>query len=238
MTPGFLVTSAINTKFGMFSADQRLQQTIETIDSINARCGKPVIILIEMAGEPLSIDQKSKLQEKVSLLVDFSGDAQVREIYKNPNWDVVKSATELLCFRSTLDIIPKYSCFVDIDRFFKVSGRYTLNDDFNISDYDNPNWFDKIIFAKRKASQFPPEVTGHVNEQFMSRCWSFPKHDIIDMSSMFKAMIRCMEITVRNGGYIDIEHLLQLYVEPKKVLELNKIGVQGLLGPNAVLVSD
>ena len=234
MRAAFIVTSAINTKFGVFNAEDRLVQTVDTILSIKQRCPSAYIILVEMAGVPLQEHQKETLQSHVNLLIDYSQDALVQQIYKNPNWDVVKSSTELMCFGEALTVMKKH---VDsFDRIFKVSGRYLLNDDFNIANY--ASYPDKIVFAKRKKSQFPPEVTGGVAEQYMSRCWSFPAKDINKIAKMFKAMRRAMFVIVGDHGYLDIEHLLFLYTNPADVVEFDKIGVQGLLGPNGTLVRD
>lgn len=234
MKAAFIVTSATNTRFGVFSADERIKQTIDTINSIKARCPLAYIVLVEMAGVPITDEQKAVLQPNVNLFLDYSSDPLVQQIYKNPNWDVVKSSTELMCFGEALAVIEPY--VKGFDRIFKVSGRYLLNTDFNIYDYADKQ--DKIVFAKRKKSQFPAEVTGGVAEQYMSRCWSFPVAELENITKMFQAMRKCMATIVKDGGYIDIEHLLFLYSNAAKVVELNTVGVQGLLGPNGTLVRD
>lgn len=234
---GFIVTSAINTKFGVFTADERLQQTLDTIDSIYERCPDAYIALIEMSGEKITSNQKLAIQEVVDVVIDFSGTADVRAIYQNPNWDVVKSSTEIMCFQRALGILKTLNSAVDIDRWFKVSGRYLLNEDFCSNDYADTDWANSIIFATRRPSQFAPEITGGVTEQFMSRCWSFPATRISYVELMFFAMSKCFTAVAESGGYIDIEHLLFLYAEPDS-LEIPLVGVQGLLGPNGTLVRD
>jgi hypothetical protein len=233
---GFLVTSAINTKFGVYSADERLNQTIATILSIRARCANAHITLIEMAGLPLQQSQRNILNQHINVLVDFTTTPEVQEIYKSDNWDIVKSATEMMCFQAVLDLAKTNLEYADIDRFVKVSGRYTLTTDFDILDYVDLQ--DKIVFAKRKLSQFPPAVTGGVTQQYMSRCWSFPAAMLDEISKQYIAMRLCMYDIVNKGGYIDIEHLLFLYTDAAKIHEVEAIGVQGLLGPNGILVKD
>jgi len=235
MTPGFIITSALNTRFGIFSAEQRLKQTIATIDSIKHHCPDAPIALLEMAGEPLKLEQQAQLDPLVASIIDFTPLPAVQEIYKNPNWDVVKSSTELMCFEITLEVLRSDESFKLVDRLFKVSGRYLLNEDFNI---DGHSFADKIVFAKRRKSQFLPAITGGVAEQFMSRCWSFPAADSVAMQRQFKAMRLAMATIVANGGYLDIEHLLFLYTDPNKIIELDKIGVQGCIGPNGQAVRD
>ena len=72
----------------------------------------------------------------------------------------------------------------------------------------------------------------------MSRCWSFPAKDVEKIQKAFVAMRLCMLDILQKGGYLDIEHLLMLYLEPLNILEVKTIGVQGLLGPNGIEVRD
>lgn len=234
MKPAFIVTSAINTKFGVFSAEERLAQTLDTIKSIRIRVPDPVIFLVEMSAVSLTKEQKDTLQASVDAVVDCSADGSVTEIYKSDNWDIVKNLTEILCFGETLPLIEQY--VGNCDRIFKVSGRYLLNENFLPNAYDA--YPDKIVFARRRTSQFSPLTTGGVTEQYMSRCWSFPTSELRNVTEMFKEMRTSMLDRVQAGGYIDIEHLLFQKVDPTRVVELDTIGVEGNIGPNGNFVKD
>jgi len=241
MKAGFIVTSALNTKFGIYSADQRLVQTLDTIASIKTRCPESHITFVEMGGLPLSNEQRDIIQQFVNVLIDFSKEEAVQKLYHSTdNWDVVKNLNEITLFGQALQMIldnPKE--YADVDRFFKLSGRYVLNEDFKIADYSKVEYKDKIVFAKRRKSQFDPKITGGVSEQFMSRCWSFPATDVEKIQKAFVAMRLCQIDILQKGGYLDIEHLLFLYLaEELNILEVPTIGVQGLLGPNGILVKD
>lgn len=232
MKTAFIVTSAINTRFGVFDPTARMLQTMDTIKSIKAKVPDAYIILLEMAGAPLLDDRKALLQKEVNLILDYSSDKIVQGIYENPNWDVVKSSTELMCFGNALRAIEPYVS--KCDRIFKLSGRYVLNDNFDINNYTN----NKIVFAKRRPSQFPSTVTGGVTEQYMSRCWSFPTTMYNDVYHQFLQMKEHMTKIVNAGGYIDIEHLLFKFTPPDRVLEIGTVGVEGRLGPNGVRIND
>jgi hypothetical protein len=189
-----------------------------------------------MAGIPLQPDQKTLLQSHVNVIVDFSSEPSVQHIYNSTeNWDIVKNTTEILCFCHALMIIGKHKSSVGVDRFVKVSGRYLLDDEFSLAQFADAQ---TIYFAKRKNSQFDPNITGGVPYQYMSRCWSFPASKLQQVVDTFRAMRLAMNTIVQQGGYLDIEHLLYLYMEPDDIVELDKIGVQGLLGPNGTLVRD
>lgn len=239
MKPGFIITSALNTRFGVYDAATRLEQTIDTIASIEDRCPNANITLIEMAGEELKDDQRAILQPLVTNIFDFTHEKAVKDIYTGTdNWDVVKSLTELTCFGHALNMIAHSDEYRGVDRFFKVSGRYVLNENFRLSDYTKPEYNNKIVFAKKRASQFDPKITGGVTSQYMSRCWSFPASELTNMHKQFTAMRLCMIDIIQKGGYLDIEHLLYLYTNAINILEVDTIGVQGLLGPNGYAVKD
>lgn len=241
MRAGFIVTSALNTKFGVHKTNARMNQTLDTIISIKEHCPDAHITLIEMAGEPLLKDQAETLGQFVDVLVDFSKEDFVQKLYHSTdNWDVVKNLNEITYFGLVLKMIQDNAKeYSGIDRFFKLSGRYTLNEDFKIADYDAPERKDKIVFAGRRKSQFDPKLTGGVSEQFMSRCWSFPASDVEKIQKAYVAMRLCMIDILQKGGYLDIEHLLFLYLGNElNILEVAPIGVQGLLGPNGVAVRD
>lgn len=238
MTPGFLITSAINTKFGIFDSNIRLQQTLHTISSVKNKCPNAKIVLIEMAGLPLTDEQKDKLSEVTDRIISFSDDPNVKEIFKIDNWDIVKSATEMLCFGHVLNMIADEPSYVKIDRIFKLSGRYYLNDDFDISYYEHPSILDKIVIGNHRKSQFSPTVTDNCTLQYMSRCWSFPSMYIERMAETYEQMLSFMLARVNNGGYVDIEHCLYKFLPPNLVVEKSIIGVQGQLGPNGILVKD
>ena len=81
----FIVTSAINTRFGVFNHEERLHQTLETVRSIKQHIPDASILLVEMSAEALSDKQKNFLSSSVNQIIYFSGDVDVQSIYKNDN---------------------------------------------------------------------------------------------------------------------------------------------------------
>lgn len=238
MKPGFVITSAINTKFGVYTTEQRMQQTEYTITSIRRHCPDAHITLLEMSGLTLRADQKERLSKTVNIIFDFTTNPEVQAIYQDDNWDIVKNLTEITCMTYFLSVAQENELYKNIDRFIKVSGRYALNDNFDINKFYTPENLDKCIFAKRKSSQFTALTTGGVREQYMSRCWSFPANRLDKVFQIFGEMRTTMLDVTSRGGYVDIEHMLFLYADINHVVEFDKIGVQGLLGPNGVAVED
>lgn len=237
----FLVSSALNTKFGVFSKDQRLQQTLATLKSIRLKVPTAIIALIESSGkssiDPVEVDELSKY---VDVIMDYSKDQVIKQVHDTTEIaDIVKNFTELWAFNQALkkiSVAPDSDILSGVTRIFKISGRYLLNNDFDISHYQNN---EKIVFSKRRNSQFPCEVTGGVTQQFMSRLWSWPVKNILEVSYTYDKMVKEFIKANAEQHYLDIEHLLfKNFGNHVDLQELDKIGVHGQLGPNGVIVAD
>jgi hypothetical protein len=169
----FVVTSAVNSKFGVFNPAERLKQTIDTITSIRSKVPTAKIFIMECCGTPLTNDQRLALAKSCDTLIDFSTNADVQDMYDNDNWDVVKNGTEIMCFSRALTMLKNSGQFAGVDRIHKMSGRYILNDLFDPDTYEQTEIADKFIIGPKYKSQFPIEVTT-VPLQYMARLWSWP----------------------------------------------------------------
>jgi hypothetical protein len=237
----FLITSAINTKFGIHSREERLEQTKDTVKSIIKRIPDAKIVIIESSGEPIGKEIQSQLEEISSYVINFSENEAVQKIYNStPNWDLVKSACELLCFKTALDMLEDTDIFENIDRVHKMSGRYQLNNDFDIDLYENKKIIDKLVFAKPYHSQFKsktlPKVTIPI--QFMSRLWSWPIFFNPIVKDFYAKAVKEFEDRTMKGEYVDVEHLLYYLLPKEIVFNVEKIGVEGRLGAIEHLVQD
>jgi hypothetical protein len=235
MNYAFIVTSAVNSKFGKFSPAERLIDTEKTIQSIQERVPAADIVLVDMCGDPLTDDQKVRLAAQVTEIVDYSAVPDVQAIYQIPNHDIVKNLTEMLCFSSLL----RSKNWKKYDRVFKISGRYQLTNKFNIEDYKTVG--NKIVFSGIHTSQFDPKITGNSpdsNYQFMSRLWSFSPSIIEKIADTYSAMVENMVQRINANGYIDIEHLLFKYMPPEYIHIKIPVGLTGGIAPNGVIVND
>lgn len=234
----FLITSAINTKFGVFDSEQRLKQTIATIQSIRTRVPDAKLFLIEMAAIFLTPSQRDQLLPLVDNIVDFTSDPTVQELYNSTdNWDIVKNVTEVMCFRQALTRLTDATQLQDCQRVFKISGRYTLTDDFDIAYYNQYKAQSYFILSASRSSQFPLTTT-RVARQYMSRLWSWPTALTSEVISVYGSCLVFMQSRLFDNGYCDIEHGLYNFLDREKVIELPIIGVCGNIGPNGVAVKD
>ena len=230
--------SAINAKFSVYSAEERLAQTLETIKSVRTHIPNAVICLADCGVPGISDEISQQLNKDVDFFIDFSNDENVLWIQQNIQvQDVVKNLTELGVSRGFFDLALEEGWFADCERVFKISGRYTLNDKFHIEDYDNPLIGDKYVFGKRMLSQFAHGITG-MDQQYMVRLYSLSTNSIPEFIELLDTMSEDMQERVNAGGYIDIEHLFYKFLPPENVIEFDRTGVTGLLAPTGVLVEN
>jgi len=227
----FIVTSAVNSKFGVFKPNERLAQTIDTINSIKSRVPDALIIVMECCGEPIKKDQEDILRNNCHVFVDYSQDEDVQAMYDSDNWDVVKNGTEIMCFGRALAVLAAEDIFKDIDRIHKMSGRYVLNDQFDLETYEKSDVVDKIVIGPKYRSQFPPEVT-QVPFQYMARLWSWPATRIDEVVKVYSDSFVFFAERLAAGGYVDIEHVLAKFLDPAHVHEIANLGVEGQIAPN------
>ncbi len=235
----FLITSAVNTKFGIYNSEQRLDQTVNTIKSIKQAVPDAVIIFLEMSALSLTAQQQDTIVPMVNRFIDYTTDPGVHELYHSTdNWDVVKNVNEVICFARALAELEISSDLVDVQRLFKISGRYTLTAHFDIDFYNQPYNQNKIVVSKAKSSQFPGTITGGISQQYMSRLWSWPRNINKEIIQVYDSSLIYMFERLQQNGYADIEHTLYRFLDPQKVHELDRIGIAGNIGPNGVAVED
>lgn len=226
------MTSAVNSKFGVYSPAARLQQTLTTITSIKSYIPDAKIIVMECTGTPLTDSQSDLLEERSDLLIDFSDDAEVQAIYTSTdNWDIVKNSTEILCFGKTLRLCLEDGDFDGCDRIHKMSGRYVLNSQFAPTMPLYEQHADRIIIGEKYKSQFPPGVTG-IDLQYMARLWSWPADITERIIKVYEDSLWYMADRVKQGGYADIEHVLYKFLPADLVTEIPVLGVEGSIAPN------
>ena len=228
-----IITSAINTKFGVYTSDERLAQTLATIDSVRTRIPDCKIFLLEISGVSLTATQAKVLTEQVDHLMDFTTDPDVVGLYNSTdNWDVVKNVTEVMCFGTAVKRLSQDTgALADFQRVFKVSGRYTLDERFDIGFYDAYQNQHSMVIGTKQTSQFPFEVT-QVEAQYMCRLWSWPTVLNAEVIAAYDNSLRYMYERLAAGGYADIEHCLYKFLDPAKVINRDVMGVVGNIAPN------
>lgn len=233
----FVVTSAINSKFGVYSPAQRLEQTIDTIKSIKAKIPDAKVYVMECCGTAITTDQAQALIDVSDRFIDYSHDEDVQALYDSDNWDVVKNGTEIMCFSRALLELKKSNDFEGIGRIHKMSGRYVLNEKFDPTTYNDSTIVDKIVIGPKQKSQFPIEVTTQPL-QYMARLWSWPRTRLDEVIQVYEDSLIFFAERLSAGGYVDIEHVLCRFLNPDHVQEIENLGVEGCIAPNGVAIKN
>jgi hypothetical protein len=231
----FIVTSAVNSKFGVYSPEERTEQTIATLKNINERVPNAKIVVMECGGTPPTDDQLKLLVQHSDYLLNFSKDPDVQAIYVSDNWDLVKNSTEIMCFARALRECAERGVFANVDRVHKMSGRYVLNNDFDLSVYEQ--YADKIVIGPKHKSQFPIHLTG-IELQYMARLWSWPIALNERVTKVYDDSLVYIGERVAQGGYADIEHVLYKFLPEELVQEIPMLGVEGSIAPNGAAIKN
>jgi hypothetical protein len=231
----FLVSSAIHAKHGVYDTQTRLEQTIETCKSIRNKCDAE-IILLDGGYQDITKEERDILSQYIDKFYTFSDAENIQQIQQVPNHDIVKNMIEIIMYGSFFDKAIEDGWREKYKRIFKMSGRYTLNDDFN---YDkHMQAVDKIIVRGPFTSQFRQETTGGITLQYMSRLWSFDAFLLPYVRDLYTDMFNHMTERLTAKGYIDIEHLLFHHLDPVLIENIGKLGVEGNIAPNGARVTD
>lgn len=236
LPPLFVLSSATKTRFGVFSSDQRFLQLLETIQSIRKNCINSKIIILE-SGEGFFNDQElTVLNQNGISLVDYTSDANINKILKLQNWDIVKNLIEMYVFTKFYKTLSLQSPENKFSRVIKLSGRYILNNNFDLKKHINAK---KLICLKGPfKSQFQPAVTEDVKGQYISRLYSFDPTNTVHIAELFSLMLENAICLTNSGKYIDIEHSLFKFIPTSNIKHLETLGVSGFLAPNGMKVDD
>jgi len=227
----FIITSAICTTYG--SSDERLLQTMHTIDSIRSKYDNVDIWIIDSSINGIKPYMINLLNAD---FINMSDDEEVLNIFKTSQGSdetigFIKNRTESYC---TLKVLKERAGQLKAyERVYKISGRYFLSNKFNISNHLAKN---KIVIKEKTRSLFknPIPITG---SEFKHDCvmYSFCSFLIEDMISILEGVrkdieLSFLEYTKGNLRYCDMEHALYLHLPKKKVKYIQHAHVIGRIG--------
>lgn len=231
----FVVSSAIHANWGVYNTQERLAQTIGTCRSIRDRVPNCDIVVLDGGTKNLEQEEQNQIKDHLDMFYSFADADNVKQVQSIQNWDIVKNMIEIMIFGSYYSgakdtLRSKYK------RIFKMSGRYVLNDDFDLEKHTAAK--DKIVVRGPYTSQFDSQITGGVTLQYMSRLWSFDASLIDYIAEVYKEMFDHMQRRLQEGGYIDIEHLMFHHIKFDLIETISKIGVEGNIAPNGVGIKE
>jgi hypothetical protein len=212
-----LITSVINTgklawsyteTRSTYSAEQRYNQSLQTIDSIRKYLPGAKILYVECSD--ISNDYITSLSSKVEYFVNQYDIAEARAACLETN---KKGFGEAIQTKLAIEYIIQNN--LTFNRFFKISGRYFLTDKFVSDKYRTD-----VYTFKRRAD------TGNHVIAISTVVYSFPMSFLHNFYSCVSAVVDYYKI---NGprGY---EELLPIICEPRNEIEI--IGAAGLVAVN------
>jgi hypothetical protein len=204
----FVISSTINANIGYVNPRDRFRETLETIESIRRYSKDSLILLIDNSTLRLESNLESIIQKTADFYL-YVGD---RKLAIEFNKNGVRSAGEAYLFLVALDFIEK-NIKEDIYRVFKISGRYKLTEEFDITEYQEERYKGMYCFRKNGSEE---DVCLH------TRLWSF----CYTLKSDVKSTIQKCFKTIFDKQ-INIEEALFLHVEKSKLIMKEKIHCEG-----------
>lgn len=240
-----LMVSALYTNYGVYSADERKKQTLDTIQTIKEHIPNPIIIMMENSTRALNDDTSPELEkiiDSVDYFFDFSEDPDIEYFHDNvSNYDIGKNSMETISTLKTLQQIKGDAELNELvqtcDRFFKISGRYLITENFNIDNFTNSSTQGKFVFKKAVKAWIPTEDTG-VDTLLQTRFFSFSPDLFDEMTNIYQLVLNNMFTTNNKRKYIDLEHSMSKFIPKDKLVEVEHLGVKGNIAPNGAAVED
>lgn len=217
----FIVTSALNPNMGILNREERMQQTIEGLESLRNKCPDAIVLLADGSPEKVEEEKIRSLSHLVNFVADFSNDSDITQFASRG----MKSQAENVLLLKTTMLLKQDASMMrlmqSVSRVYKFSGRTILNDGFDSSEH---NHFGKYVFKKRMPTWLSGERAEIFTDLLITRLFSFCPSLIDDY------MIMCRRnIGVINDAGVDTEHAHFFNMKPELLVELDQIHCQGVM---------
>lgn len=247
----FLVGSALKhfqeEKFSAYDEEQRFEQTLKTIECIREKVPNSYVVLFECSSKPIDERQKDVIKEKADLFLEFYNEPVIKQIYENlesrPELiTYVKSLLETRGLLNALYVIKKHNLFSDSQRVFKLTGRYLLNEYFDIKDYESKFLEERYIIKKydylpQEAENFDGKELENVyaylygaKGMMVTGLWSFDRMLFNEIIQSLEKSFTYMEKMLQYTAGTDVEHSLYRFLNKKNIISIPNLGLTTLKG--------
>ena len=212
---------------GVISREDRLQQTIDGLKSLREKCPEAIVMLADGSPEKIEQEKVKELSEFVDLVADFSGDKDISQFASTGRKSEAENVLLLKCIMLLKQEPGLKRLLHSVSRIYKLSGRTTINDGFDINDHAH---FGKYVFKKRMPTWLPEERAEIFTDLLITRLFSFCPSLIDDYSIVCRR-----NIGVITDAGVDTEHAHFFNIDSEKLIELDTIHCQGAVaGTGAV----
>lgn len=224
----FFINSALNVKqLSIFNSQERYEQTLETLESINKHCVNSAKFIFDSSPNPVDEKYLSEITKiKNTWFIDMGHHDGVKLLSLNG----LRSQAECYSFMGFLSWFKEQN--IVGKRIYKLSSRYTLTDDFVL---DDPSYKDSFVFAKSLdswLSKGTQEYTG-ASKLFRLRLWHMDFNLLDTFEKELPAIFDdCSEYN------IDVEHSYWKHLHKYRTVELEKIGVKGIIAPSGEHINE
>lgn len=237
----FIITSAIAPfKSGSANTKQeRFEQTLKTISSIRDKVPNSLILLVECSQYKLSEEYRKEIIDQTDLFVESYNDQILQQIYSNleqnpKSIDFGKSLLETRGMVLAFNHIIQEQVYQKVHRIFKISGRYFLNETFDIEDYCSKCLFNYYIFNvcnyNDSGFEYFRDLMG-VNGQVITGLWSFCSSLMMETYELYQKVFSYIDWVLSTNNCIDIERCLYKFLNMNKVIQVKNLGITQIHGP-------
>jgi hypothetical protein len=226
MSNWFIVTSACNVDYGVYSLEEKFHQTCLTIESIRKYCPGAKIVIIEASPTSLPDDKKYFLHWASDVYIELAGDPKIMSMHKELNTFAIKSPSEAYI---TGMFLSRQNFIKENDRVFKISGRYVLTDNFDLSQHQEKGKFVfktktpcTVYYDVNTKEDLEPVAEFQYKTRLYSFCGSLIPHYAEKCSKMLEFFYEYYD-----GRFTDLEHVMYRFMEHSLVKEIDMIGVRG-----------
>lgn len=223
----FFINHALNAKqLSVYTQEERFQQTVDTINSIDKHCPNNQVFIFDSSPEMPDMSYFQELNDRGAIIF-YTGNIPIIKQYSNQGQ---RSIAECYSFMTFL------SWFKDQDyrskRIYKLSGRYRLTDDFVLDDDGYENAF---VFSEALNSWMPPQSQklAEIDKLLRVRLWHMD-YNLLDtfINELPIILNDCVKYN------IDVEHSYYKHLKKYKLVELKKIGVCGNIAPSGEYIDE
>lgn len=224
----FIINSALNVKkMSVYGNSERFIQTLATVESIRKYGPEGSQIVMSDSSPDTPTPEKEKVEELKRRGVEFFYYGNV-PLIKSFSLSGSRSVAESLSFITLM----KDRDFTGYHRIYKLSGRYCLNKNFVI---DSPDYDGAFVFSNALPSWMPDiqQAVSGVSKLYRLRLWHMDGSLInIFQREMNNIYQDCIQFN------LDVEHSYYKHLHKYRVVEVEKIGVQGNIAPNGEWISE
>lgn len=214
-----IVISTIHSLYGQFSPETRFQHTLECLDSIDKNIPNAKILFVDNSCAPIPEEWKTVIKQRVTVfhqlqhnLLSLAANIRVE----------TKSESEANMMYTALQLVKDYNLLGK--RIFKISGRYKIQDSFDIREYERPELEGKYTFVVTPVNSTEDNWRTRKLVMWLEQALiSFTPSNIDEFQNIFFGALGTMR---RTGDCI--EQTLFHYVPHDKIFPIQKAHVYGL----------